>query len=119
MAAFMNEPSSRRAELTSSLLAEDRVDFCSGIGLAQPGLRGGIAQLACRGRKHAQLAPFVAGGKQQQKDEIDGLLIDCLEFDRFAGAREDADRPRDLWHPCMRNGNARAGSRGAELLALK
>src|SRR5205809_6812221 len=56
--------------------------------------------------------------RQQNKDQIDRLVVDRLKQDRAVEPRKDAAEPGQIGQFAMRNGNASADSGAAEPLAF-
>src|SRR5580704_12864747 len=59
-----------------------------------------------------------AFGRQQKKDQIDRLAVERLEIDRPVEPREQSEQAAEVRHLAVRNGDAVADGRGAELFAL-
>src|ERR1700688_404441 len=76
-------------------------------------------QLACDAGKRAELLLATrAFRKQQQRNDIDGLSIDGIVFDRLLEADEHAERSLGLRKSCVRYRHAAADAGRSELLAL-
>lgn len=62
---------------------------------------------------------FSAGAarNKQEKDEIDGLVVDGVEWDRGFDPREQAEHSVEPFNPRMGQGEAAAKSGGAKLFA--
>ena len=58
-------------------------------------------------------------GRKQQKNQVDWLIIECLEIDRLVKPREQTKQPAKLRELAVRNCHTIANRSRAELLALQ
>ena len=56
--------------------------------------------------------------QQEQKDEVNGLIVDGFEVDGVTETDDDPERRRDVFEPRMRERHAIADAGRAKLLAL-
>src|SRR5580704_14304061 len=77
-------------------------------------------QLACDTRQRTELLLLAARafGKQQQRNDIDGLSIDGIVIDRLLETGEQAERRQNVLKPRVRYRHAAADAGRSELLAL-
>src|SRR5262245_60542877 len=80
--------------------------------------RGGFSQQPRNARQRLQVVGPRVLGCQQQKDQIDILVVERAEFDRLRQPCEQADDVGETRNSAVRNSDATADGRRAETLAL-